>query len=74
MEGYPGHVQTQLGTVTATARLPHRWRHDDLWTTSVRADGSSDGSGWTSLSHRDDNALREEIHHQLAWAVINLLG
>ncbi len=74
LEGHPGRVQTQLGTVTATARRPRRSRHGDLWTTSVRLDGSSDGSGWTSLSARDEEALAEEIGHQLAWAVIDLLG
>lgn len=74
LEGHPGRVQTQLGTVTATARRPRRLRHGDLWTTSVRPDGSSDGSGWTSLADRDEGALREEVRHQLAWAVIHLLG
>ncbi|MGB3763831.1 MAG: hypothetical protein WA966_11465, partial [Ornithinimicrobium sp.] len=51
-----------------------RSRHGDLWTASVRPDGSSQGSGWTSLADRDENALREQIRHQLAWAVIELLG
>lgn len=74
MQGHQGRVQTQLGTVTATARRPRRLRRGDLWTTSVRADGSSDGSGWTSLADRDEDALREDIRHQLAWAVIDLLG
>ena len=73
LEGQPGHVQTQLGTVTATVRRPRWLRHGDLWTTSVRHDGSSDGSGWTSLAGRDENQLREEIRHQLAWAVVHLL-
>lgn len=74
LQGTPGRVQTQLGTVTATARRPRRLRRGDLWTTSVRLDGSSDGSGWTSLADRDEDALREDIRHQLAWAVIDLLG
>lgn len=74
LEGQPGHVQTQLGTVTATARRPRRLRHGELWTTSVRHDGSSDGSGWTRLTDRGEDALRDEIRHQLAWAVIDLLG
>ncbi len=74
LAGHPGRVQTQLGTVTATVRRPRRWRHGDLWTTSVRPDGSSDGSGWTRLADRNENALREQIRHQLAWAVIDLLG
>ncbi len=74
LAGRSGRVQTQLGAVTATARLPERWRHGDLWTTSVRPDGSSDASGWTRLSNRNENSLRETISHQLTWAVIDLLG
>ena len=67
-------MQTQLGTVTVTVRRPRRLRHGDLWTTSVRSDGSSDGSSWTRLTDRNENALREEIRHALAWAVVDLLG
>ena len=74
LQGYPGRVQTQLGTVTVTVRRPRRLRHGDLWTTSVRSDGSSDGSSWTRLTDRNENALREEIRHALAWAVVDLLG
>ncbi len=74
MEGQPGRVQTQLGTVTATARRPRGRRHGHLETTTERLDGSAQGSGWSSLSRGDVETLRHEIRHQLSWAVLGLLG
>lgn len=71
--GHHARVETSQGAVTARLRRPRRLRHGDLWIASTRPDGTSDGSSWTSLSGRRDEALGEEVRHELSWAVIDLL-
>lgn len=74
LAGNRGRVETSLGTATATVRRPRRLRAGDLWTTSVGPDGEEGSSSWTRLSGTDEEWLRESIRHDLAHAVLGLLG
>ncbi|HET7305523.1 MAG TPA: hypothetical protein VFJ12_13345 [Segeticoccus sp.] len=73
LAGQPARIETSRGTVTARLRRPGRLRHGDLWTTSVRPDGSSCGESWTSLSRGADEALADNLRHELLSAALDLL-
>ncbi|TWP38343.1 hypothetical protein [Leekyejoonella antrihumi] len=70
--GHSATVTTALGSVRARIRLPARLRrHGDLWLSTERSDGASEGSSGCRLT---TPGLREQVRHQLQRGVIDLLG
>jgi hypothetical protein len=69
----PATIATAAGRIAATARLPGPIRAGELRITRYEPDGTESGGAWTSLG-RDRESARRQIHFQLRWAVIDLLG